>query len=93
MTEKQLTAKMEKHIKLQAKAAQIKKELELLSAQIQTEMDSMDTDVIEISGLTAKRSETLTHRFDSKALKTNDPDIYNAYYLESVRHSFTVKAN
>lgn len=93
MTEKQLTAKLEKHIKLQAKANQIKKELELLQTQIQAEMDQMNTDQIELNGLTARRQETITHRFDSKALKADQPELYESYYTESIRHSFSVKAH
>lgn len=62
-----------------------------LEAQLKAEMKAADTDSMTVDEYKLTLTTVTTQRVDTKALKAEQPDIYDAYAKNSTYERFTVR--
>ncbi len=74
----------------EAIAADAAKEVEALKDSIKAEMDERAVEVLETGAYTVRWPRVSSSRFDSKAFKKDNPNVYAVYLKETVSRRFTI---
>lgn len=90
MTNGEMTLKVQKYHELKADIEIMKAQLDALADDIKAEMDARDVTEVMAGDLKATYKKFETTRLDSKAFKTEMPDLYNRYAVTSPSSRFTV---
>lgn len=88
--EKQLLEKVRSIKALEAQKKEIEDEIDGFKDEIKAYMDKNKTSELNVDIFTVHYTETTTERFDSKALKKADEELYNKYLKKSTSKRFSI---
>ena len=88
--EKQLLEKVRSIKALEAQKKEIESEIDSFKDDIKAYMDKNKTSELNVDIFTVHYTETETERFDSKALKKADEELYNKYLKKSTSKRFSI---
>lgn len=90
MTEAKLLKKVERIKALEAQAADIQAEIDLLKGQVKEDMEHNGLEVMEAGQYKVTWKEVFSNRLDSKRIKAELPDVYSQYLSISVTRRFCI---
>lgn len=88
--EKDFAEKIRTIKKLEQQKKQTESEIDGLKTEIKTYMDKNKTSELAVDIFTVHYTETETERFDSKALKEADEEVYKKYLKSSKSKRFSI---
>ena len=88
--EKYFAEKIEMIKELEQQKKQTEEALKDIKDEIKSFMDKNKTTELEVGVFTVHYAETKTERFDSKALKAMDEELYNKYLKTSTSKRFSI---
>lgn len=90
MTTTEITAKVRKIKKLQARAEELSKEAKALQDEIKAEMDSRNAEEIKVGGFKIRYSAVTSKRFDTAAFKALHTKMYEKFLKQTTSRRFTI---
>ena len=90
MTERMYQNRFNKLDAINAQIEQLQAQADAIRDEIKQDMDAQGVDQIEAAGRVVRWKEIISNRFDSKAFKKADPEMYLAYCKESKSKRFTI---
>lgn len=88
--EKEFTAKIRQIKELEQQKKQTEETISALKDEIKNFMDRNKTSELAVDIFTVHWSETTSERFDSKAFKKDNEELYAEYLKESVTKRFSI---
>ena len=88
--EKEFTAKIRQIKELEQQKKQTEETISALKDEIKTYMDKNKTSELAVDIFTVHWSESTSERFDSKALKTADEELYNQFMKTVTTKRFSI---
>lgn len=89
LTNKQIDNRIRKLQEAEKEKKRIEKEINALKEEIKNAMHGAET--IETGNYIIRNTVTITKRLDTKAIKTEMPEIYNQFTRESISTRFSYK--
>lgn len=90
MSTNELTAKVRKLKRLQAKAEELKGEITAIQDEIKAEMTTKDLQEMKAGVFKIRFVEVTSNRFDTTAFKKTHLDLYNQYVKQTTIRRFSV---
>lgn len=90
MSTNEITSKVHRLKKLQAKAADIETEIKAIQNELKSELIAADTDELKAGIFKISYKEVISNRFDSKAFKATHADLYKQYTKQASSRRFIV---
>lgn len=90
MSTNEITSKVHRLKKLQAKAADIETEIKAIQDELKSELIAADTDEMSAGIFKISYKEVISNRFDSKAFKATHADLYSQYTKQTTSRRFIV---
>lgn len=90
LTKKQLLEKVRSIKALEAQKKEIESEIDSFKNEIKAYMDKNKTSELNVDIFTVHYTETETERFDSKALKKADEELYKKYLKSVTSKRFSI---
>ena len=90
MSTNEITAKVRKLKRLQAKADELKDEITAIQEEIKAEMTSNDLQEMKAGVFKIRFVEVTSNRFDTTAFKKTHLDLYNQYVKPTTSRRFSV---
>lgn len=88
--EKEFTAKIRQIKELENQKKQIEKNIDEIKNEIKIFMDKNKTSELNVDIFTVHWSETTSKKFDSKAFKKNNEELYAEYLKEITTKRFSI---
>ncbi len=90
MSTNELTAKVRRLKRLQAKAEELQGQITALQDELKAELKAQDTEELKAGEYKIRFTAVTSNRFDSKAFKATHADLYNQYLKQTTSHRFSV---
>ena len=90
MSTKDITAKVRRLKRLQAKAEEIQAEITAITDELKAELTAQDTEELKAGEYKIRFTTVTSNRFDSKAFKATHADLYNQYTKQTSSRRFSV---
>lgn len=90
MTTTEITAKVRKLKKLQAKAEELNAEIKAIQDEIKAEMTAQNAEEIKAGGYKVRYSAVISNRFDTAAFKKLHAKMYEKFVTTTTTRRFTV---
>lgn len=90
MTDRQLENRIRKMQELEAQQREIAAQIEAIEDELKADLDSRGEQEHSTGNFIIRWKEIISSRFDTKALKAEDPDLYAAFTRQTVSKRFTV---
>ena len=90
MTDKQIENRAKKLKAIEAKQRELDAQADAIKKEIQDELEARKTDEAQAGDYTIRWKYVSGNRFDSKALKEEQPDVYSMFTRSTVSRRFTV---
>lgn len=90
MTTTEITAKVRKLKKLQAKAEELNAEIKAIQDEIKAEMTAQNAEEIKAGGYKIRYSAVISNRFDTAAFKELHAKMYEKFVTTTTTRRFTV---
>lgn len=91
MTARMIQNRAKKYLALQAKAAEIEKQMAEIKADLKAEMDELDTDTMKVGNILVRWTQFVTYRFEGKRFKEEQPELYSEYSRPVTQMHFTIR--
>ncbi|MDE6671302.1 MAG: hypothetical protein K2K16_03810 [Ruminococcus sp.] len=88
--EKEFTAKIRQIKELEQQKKQTEETISALKEEIKAYMDKNKTSELKVDIFTAHYTETETERFDSKAFRNADEELYNQFVKKVTTKRFSI---
>lgn len=88
-----LLANVQLALSLEAQIKKLEYELDVVKADIKTDMRNNDMKVFELQGYSARLTPYVAKRLDAKRLKEEKPKIYAEYTIKTETERLTLKDN
>ena len=92
MSTNEITAKVRKMKRLQAKADELNDEIKAIQDEIKAEMLNRNTEEMSVGQYIVRWTSVLSNRFDTTGFKKMYADLYKEYTKQSASRRFTISA-
>ncbi|MCD7981922.1 MAG: hypothetical protein LUF32_06365 [Clostridiales bacterium] len=90
MGERAIDNRVRKLQELENQIAQLQEQADTIKDEIKADMESKGIDEIKTKNFIVRWKEIISNRFDSKAFKAAQPELYTAYTRETASRRFTI---
>ncbi|MCH5297823.1 MAG: hypothetical protein J1E85_09150 [Ruminococcus sp.] len=90
MSTNELTAKVRRLKKLQARAEEIQSEITAIQDELKAELVEQNTEELKVGTFKIRYATVTSNRFDSKAFKATHADLYSQYTKQTKSRRFIV---
>lgn len=90
MSTNEMTVKIRKLKRLQAKAAELDNEIKAVQDELKAELAAANVDEMNAGIFKISYKEVVSNRFDSKAFKATHADLYSQYTKQTTDRRFIV---
>lgn len=90
MTEAKLSKKVERIKALEAQAADLQAEIDMLKGQIKEDMEASGKEEMKAGEYKVTWKEVFSNRLDSKRIKADLPDVYEKYLSINITRRFCI---
>ena len=90
MSTNEITAKVRKLKRLQAKAAELDNEIKTVQDELKAELAAANVEEMNAGIFKIRYTTVTSNRFDSKAFKSALPDLYKQYTKQTTSRRFVV---
>lgn len=90
MSTNELTAKVRRLKKLQARAEELQSEITAIQDELKAELVEQNTEGLKVGTFKIRYTTVTSNRFDSKAFKATHADLYSQYTKQTTSRRFIV---
>ena len=90
MTDRMIDNRVRKIREIEAQVKALEADADAIKAELKAEMETLGADEVSTANFTVRWKEVISNRFDSKALKTAMPTVYEKYCKQSRSMRFTI---
>ena len=90
MTKRTLLAKVRRLKKLKAQQEKVDQQMKAIENEIKSEMEAKEIEEMQVDVFRIRYIEVLSNRFDNKAFKIENQELFNRYIKPTVTRRFTV---
>lgn len=90
MSTNELTAKVRKLKRLQAKAEELQGEITAIQDDLKAELTAQNTEELKVGTFKIRYTAVTSNRFDTKAFKSTHSDLYEQYIKQTTSKRFSV---
>ena len=90
MTKRTLLAKVRRLKKLKAQQEKVDQQMKAIGNEIKSEMEAKEVEEMQVDVFRIRYIEVLSNRFDNKAFKIENQELFNRYIKPTVTRRFTV---
>lgn len=90
MSTKDITAKVRRLKRLQAKAEEVQNEINAISDELKAEMLAQNTEELKAGEYKIRFTTVTSNRFDSKLFKALYSELYNQFTKQTTSRRFTI---
>ncbi len=90
MSTNELTAKVRKLKRLQAKAEELQSEITAIQDELKAEMTTQNLEEMKAGAFKIRFTSVISNRFDTATFKKHHLDLYNQYIKQTTSRRFSV---